>query len=81
METNIIEIGNSKGLILPASLLRQLGLEKGSWVNMEIKNGGILITPGTRAGWTEAAAEMNRKKDDTIIGRTLKDHQEELPWQ
>lgn len=81
MEANIIEIGNSKGLILPATLLRQLGLAKGSWVNLELKNGSIVITPGKRAEWAQAAAEMCRRQEDTIIGRISKEIQEELPWQ
>lgn len=81
METSIIEIGNSKGLILPATLLRQLGLEKGSWVNLEKKNGSIIITPGKRAEWAQAAEDMNRRKEDSIIGKMTKEYQEELPWQ
>lgn len=80
MEGNIIRIGNSKGIILPASLLKQLGLDKGSSVNIGIRNNGIFLEPGKRANWAKAAQEMNRKGEDRIIGEEIQETQEEFPW-
>ena len=43
METTIVKIGNSKGLIIPKRLLDSLG--EGKTVNINVKDGGLLITP------------------------------------
>jgi len=38
MKTNIINIGNSQGIILPSTLLRQLNLSFKSTVQVEVDN-------------------------------------------
>ena len=35
METTIIRIGNSRGIIIPSSILKKLGLKEGSKVRLE----------------------------------------------
>jgi len=67
MKTNIINIGNSQGIILPSMLLRQLKLSNRSSVEIEISNGSIVIKPEPRQGWAEAAKMMNDNGDDNII--------------
>lgn len=64
MKTNIINIGNSQGVILPAAILRQLKLSPKSSVQIEEKNGVIVIKPAPRQGWSEAAKQMNDSGDD-----------------
>ena len=67
MKTNIINIGNSQGIILPSMLLRQLKLSFKSTVQVEIDNGTIIIKPDPRQGWAEAAKQMNDAGDDKLI--------------
>ncbi|HYK76129.1 MAG TPA: AbrB/MazE/SpoVT family DNA-binding domain-containing protein [Daejeonella sp.] len=67
MKTNIINIGNSQGIILPATLLRQLHLTCKSSVQIEIDNGTIVIKPAPREGWAEAAKQMNAAGDDELL--------------
>ena len=67
MKTNIINIGNSQGIILPAILLRQLNLSFKSIVEIEIDNGAIIIKPDPRQGWAEAAQQMNAAGDDELL--------------
>ena len=67
MKTNIINIGNSQGIILPSVLLRQLNLSFKSTVQIEIDNGVILIKPEPRQGWAEAAKKMHEAKDDELL--------------
>jgi len=43
METTIVKIGNSKGLIIPKRLLDTFGENK--TVDIKVKDGGLLITP------------------------------------
>jgi antitoxin MazE len=58
MKTNIINIGNSQGVILPAAILRRLGLHTKSSVEIELSEDGIFIKPSPRQGWAEAAIAM-----------------------
>ena len=72
METTIVKIGNSKGLIIPMSLLDSLG--EGKRVNINVKDGGLLITPLTeikaRGNWerqfTEAIAKGHITDEESI---------------
>ncbi len=52
MKTNIRQIGNSKGLIIPASILAQTGVV--GEVDMSVKDQTIVISPVSqkkRDGW------------------------------
>jgi putative addiction module antidote len=46
MEQKIIQIGNSTGLIIPKTILTQLGFQEGSFVVIELDqiNEGLIIT-------------------------------------
>lgn len=67
MKANIISIGNSQGIILPAILLKQLKLSSKSTVEVEVSNGSIVIKPEPRHGWAEAAKQMHLAGDDSLI--------------
>ncbi|WP_159476159.1 AbrB/MazE/SpoVT family DNA-binding domain-containing protein [Dyadobacter sp. 3J3] len=67
MKTNIINIGNSQGIILPSMILRQMKLTFKSSVQIEIENGTIMIKPEPRQGWAEAAKQMHEAKDDELL--------------
>lgn len=67
MKANIISIGNSQGIILPASVLRQLNLSFKSAVQVEVDNGTIVIRPEPRLGWAKAAEEMRAEEDDKLL--------------
>lgn len=56
MEANIIKIGNSKGIIIPADIIKLLGLEES--VQLELDNEKLILSPvqkrKPREGWEEA---------------------------
>lgn len=54
MEADIIKIGNSKGIRIPASLMKQCGIAKK--VKIEVNGNAITLTPirKPREGWEEA---------------------------
>jgi len=58
METNIIQIGNSKGIILPAHFLHKLQLSVRSTVHVSASEKKIIIEPHPRQGWGEAFKEF-----------------------
>lgn len=80
MKTNIINIGNSQGIILPAMLLRKLNLSFKSTVQVEIDNGSIVIKPDPRHGWAEAAQQMSAAGDDELLFGDLPTDFEKEEW-
>lgn len=80
MKANIINIGNSQGIILPAMLLKKLNLSFKSTVQVEIDNGAIIIKPDPRQGWAEAAQQMNAAGDDELLLGDLPTDFEKEEW-
>lgn len=79
MKTNIIQIGNSKGIILPSSILRELELSLKSSVDIEVRDESILIKPSPRQGWADAARQMaNVGDDEPVMPELFED--EDLSW-
>lgn len=75
MQLDIIKIGNSKGIRLPQTVLKQCGIE--SKVELEIQNDYIIIKPVTtpRQGWVEAFKLMHRNNDDSLLLPKEIDHE------
>ena len=46
MDANIIKVGNSNGIILPATILKELKLSTKSTVRIDVEKGAIVIRPG-----------------------------------
>lgn len=67
MVTNIIQIGNSKGVILPSELLKRLSLSLKSAVNISIDGDSIVIKAQPRQGWAEAAKCAHENGDDELL--------------
>lgn len=67
MTTNIIKIGNSKGIILPSDILKQLSLSLKSAVNITLEGKNIVIKAEPRQGWAEAAMQAHMDNEDTML--------------
>lgn len=67
MNVDIIKIGNSKGIRIPASLLKQCGI--GEKVEIEVKYNNIILKPikSPRQGWATAFEKMAKQGDDSIL--------------
>lgn len=64
MRVNLIAIGNSKGVRIPSSVIKECGL--GDELEMSVEDGVILLAParGVREGWDAAFQEMAAAHDD-----------------
>lgn len=66
MQTKIVKIGNSQGIRIPKKILEQCGF--GSSVEMEIKNGNLILTSvKAREGWEESFQVMAANQDDELL--------------
>ena len=67
MRVTLVQIGNSKGIRLPTSILRQCGF--GEALDLRVENGSVVLTPApaVRADWDTAFAAMAAAGDDAPI--------------
>ena len=68
MRTRVRDIGNSKGIILPKSLLNKCYIEEE--VTLEIRENKIVISPAPserRKGWADAFQRMADAGDDQLL--------------
>lgn len=67
MLADVIRIGNSKGIRIPAYILKKCNIT--DKVEMEVKDGKILIVPieKPRKNWDERFKEMHKNGDDKLI--------------
>lgn len=80
MQVQLISIGNSKGVRIPAALLKQYGLA--DTVELVPGKGEITIRPITtkpRQGWDQAFADMHARGDDSQLIDDMLD-QEVWEW-
>lgn len=81
IKTSLTKIGNSKGIIIPASVLKMCELE--DEVLLEIHEGKLIISNSRkpREGWEEAFNKFGAEKDDLIMEDFSNDFdQEEWSW-
>ena len=67
MQANVVQIGNSKGIRIPAAVLKQCGIA--GKVELEIKQNHIVIKPVAlpRQGWATAFKRMKQSGEDKLI--------------
>jgi antitoxin ChpS len=54
MKTALRTIGNSKGAVIPASLLRELNLNVGDELNAQAVDGSLVLTPSRKTKYSLA---------------------------
>ena len=82
METNIITIGNSKGVIIPSKLLKIVGFK--SIVNLEINDGKLVISPSkkVREGWVEMIkTEIDKNGQPNLLIPDFFEDEQENDWE
>ena len=85
MKTQLIKIGNSRGVRLPKAIIEQLGLE--DEIELEVRPDEIALRPAKRKprdGWAESFKKMAERGDDALIDGPLpsltKFDEEEWEW-
>ncbi len=80
MKTKLVRIGNSRGVRIPKPLIEQAGL--GEDVQIDLTEEGILIRPRSRprAGWAEAARELEERGEGGLIDEPTPTEFDETEW-
>ena len=67
MEIQVIQIGNSKGIILGRAILERYDIR--NKVNLELRKNHIQISAQrqSRDGWGKALNEMNSRREDILL--------------
>lgn len=68
MRIAIRQIGNSKGLIIPAAMLLQAGLE--AEAELTVEDGALVLrqpAKSPRSGWAEASQALAQAGDDALL--------------
>jgi antitoxin MazE len=68
MRIAIRRIGNSKGIIIPTSLLAQIGLVDEA--EMSVEDGALVVRPPARpvrSGWADASKALAKSGDDALV--------------
>ena len=84
MKVTIRTIGNSKGIVLPKSLLALAGLGDDEAAEMTVEDGAIVLRKAARrlrAGWADAAQMIAFKGgDELMMGEFGNESDAELVW-
>ena len=81
MTCEVIKIGTSKGVRLPANLLKQM--DSPDNFELEFKDNKLLLTPNkkeARKNWSESFKKMNENQDDNLLIDDGLDIDLELKW-
>ena len=69
MRSAIRKRGNASGVIIPKSMLAEIGIAAGEAVDLSLEDGRIMITPvkgRPREGWATAFAEIGELGDEDL---------------
>lgn len=81
MHAQVIRIGNSKGIRIPAALLKACRIEEE--VDIELTDGKLVITPITspRQGWDDSFVAMHAAdEDEPYLAELPDDDIEDWTW-
>lgn len=79
VKTNIIRIGNSRGIVIPGKLLKSLNLDVKDSVEVEIADGKVVLSPAaakadpfaaiSKGGWFDDPRNAHEISDELYAGR------------
>ncbi len=68
MRASIIKIGNSQGIRIPKTILRQCNIQ--NEIDIEVKGKIIVLKPfykKAREGWSDSFKQMKKNSDDVLL--------------
>lgn len=84
MQISIRSIGNSKGVVIPKTILAQAGLDGASVAAVTVEGGSIVLrkpAKAVREGWREAAEAIAAQGgDELLMGEFANADDQESSW-
>lgn len=84
MRSAVRKLGNSSGVIIPKSLLAEIGVSAGDAVDVTTDAGRIVLTPiprHARTGWAKASQAIAASGDDGLVWPEFANAEDkELVW-
>lgn len=80
MKTRLVQIGDSRGIRIPAPLIEEAGL--GTEVQLRVVGSGLLIEDASapRTGWDKAAQRLRESGDDGLLDEPLPSDFDDTGW-
>jgi antitoxin MazE len=80
LKARLVQIGNSRGIRLPKTVLAEAQLE--DEVELKAEPGCIIIRSARRprAGWAEAAQQMRKRGEDQLLDRPVSTRFDREDW-
>lgn len=80
MKARLVQIGNSRGIRLPKTVLAEANLE--DEVELKAEPGCIVIRSARRprAGWAEAAQQMRKRGEDRLLDQPVSTRFDREEW-
>jgi antitoxin MazE len=81
MKTRLVQIGNSRGIRLPKTILAEAQLPDD--VELQAEPGCIVIRPAKspRSGWSAAAARMRERDEDRLLDSPTPTRFDDKDWE
>jgi antitoxin MazE len=84
MRSAVKKIGNAAGVVIPKTMLAEIGATAGDVINVSVEGGRIVIEPvakNPRAGWAEDAKRLAAEGDDALVWPEFANEgDDELVW-
>ena len=80
MRAAVRKLGNSSGVIIPKSVLDEIGVGVGDAMEMSLEEGRIVLAPvrrRARAGWDKASRDIAEAADDALVWPELGNSEDE----
>jgi antitoxin MazE len=80
IRTQLLKIGNSRGIRIPESIIEQLKL--GSEVEIAVQRGQLVIRPVShpRSGWEKQFRAMAERGDDQLMDKLVSTKWDSSDW-
>ena len=84
MQASLRKIGNSSGVVLPKTILLELGVKTGDKLDLSIDSGKIVLSPvkrKVREGWAEDSKALAAAGEDKLVSPEFGNlDDEKLEW-
>jgi len=80
MRSNLIKIGNSKGIRISSSIIKECELDNEVEIKVEDKKLIIEAVKESRVGWNKSFEKMHKNEEDNLLIENGNDFDKDWEW-